>query len=117
MAAWRIYYSDGSTFDSDDGSAEDAPSTGVICVKQKNPLSTWTLVSMRDYYLWHDGQWWEADTPGFWQYMFKSGAKVALFGESVPDEVFNDVINRARDDADFGEKSSIHLRERERPWQ
>jgi hypothetical protein len=113
---WRIYYANGATFDSAQGGPEDASPTGVICIKQRNAVSAWALVSLKDYYLWHHGAWWGADTPGFWQYLFKPGAKVALFGESVPDAKFNEIVSRAVSDPDFGEKSAVHLLEKERSW-
>lgn len=113
---WRIYYSDGSTFDSAQGAPEAARPTGVICIKQSNKMHGWIVTRMKDYYLWHDGQWWGADTPGFWQFLFKPGAKVVLFGESVPDEVFQAVMSRATQDVDFGDKSARSPLEQEPRW-
>lgn len=109
--AWRIYYADGSSFDSDDGAPEDAPTTGVLCIKQSNQMSGWILLSQGDYYLWHDEVWWGADAPGFYQYMFKPGAKVVKFGETVPDETWNEIAGAAAADQDFGPKSSKHALE------
>jgi hypothetical protein len=41
MPAWRIYYDDGSTFDSDRGTWEAAPAQGVICVVTRDPTGQW----------------------------------------------------------------------------
>ena len=32
VASWRVFYADGSTFDSSQGSWADAPPFGVVCV-------------------------------------------------------------------------------------
>jgi hypothetical protein len=106
MITWRIYYADGSTFDSDQGLPEQAPPTGVICIKQCNQMHGWTITAMKDFYLLHDDAWWGADAPGFWQHMFRPGAKVVLFGVSVPDELFHKIMSVALNDSELGDKSA-----------
>lgn len=99
---WRIYYADGSTFDSNQGSEKDAPTIGVICIKHFIE-NEWRLSAFRDYYLWEvDNEWWSADAPGFWQYMFKPGVKVVKFGTNIQDEPFEKIMAEARADTDGG---------------
>lgn len=50
MREWAIYYDDGSTFDSDDGSFDQAPSDGVICVVRKEGDRA-EFLSGADYYV------------------------------------------------------------------
>jgi hypothetical protein len=103
---WRIYYADGSVFDSARGDPGDAPPTGVVCIRQANRMHGWTTTAMKDFYLWQHEQWWGADEVGFWQFMFRAGQKVALFGVSVPDETFHRIMGAAINDPAFGVKSA-----------
>ena len=41
MVKWRIYYDDGSTYSCLDGSWEDAPEHGVLCVVVRDPTGQW----------------------------------------------------------------------------
>jgi hypothetical protein len=99
---WRIYYADGTTFDSNQGLPQDAPSIGVIAIKHFIE-NEWRISAFRDYYIWEMGnEWWSADAPGFWQYMFKPGFKVVKFGTNIKDEPFENIMALARQDTDGG---------------
>ena len=50
MPTFRIYYDDSTTFDSDDGQFQDAPSDGVICVVVRRGDIT-EFLSGSDYYV------------------------------------------------------------------
>lgn len=50
MPDWRVYYDDGSTYDSDDGPWSDAPADGIICVVRRDGERT-EFVSGGDYYV------------------------------------------------------------------
>jgi len=102
---WKIYYADGSTFDSLQGSPQDAPSIGVICLKHFTLDNKWELLAYRDYYI-YDRQWWGGDSAGFWQYMFKTGLKIVKFGTSTTDFEFERILATARED-NIGEGSII----------
>ena len=61
---WRIYYADGSTYDSTQGTPDTAPSIGVICIKHFIE-NEWRISAFVDYYLWEQGsEWWGADQSG-----------------------------------------------------
>lgn len=47
---WCIYYDDGSTFDSNDGPFEAAPSDGVICIIRRDGDRT-EFISGGDFYV------------------------------------------------------------------
>ena len=108
MYKWRIYYADDSTFDNTKGRPEEAPSIGVICVKQFAEGKEWRIQAFRDYYIWSfvNLEWWAADASGFWQYMFEPGNKIVKFGTNIPDEPFERIMAFARND-DLGEGSII----------
>jgi hypothetical protein len=96
---WKIYYADGTTFDNTQGTPEDAPSIGVICIKHFIE-NEWRISAFVDYYIRENNEWWGADAPGFWQYMFRPGFKVVKFGTNIPDEPFEKILAQAREDVD-----------------
>lgn len=103
---WRIYYSDGTTFDSTQGEPKDAPGYGVQVIVQRDndPRIGSYLAHRGDYYYWKEGRWFAADREGFWLYMFVrkyAYEKVALLGESVGNELYNEILRTAKEDKDF----------------
>ena len=58
---WRIYYGDGSTFDSDMGAPADAPPVGVICICQRDltPPHQPEVVKGDNYYYWSPAMQWQ----------------------------------------------------------
>ena len=108
---WRIYYGDKSTFDSSMGTPAEAPSTGVICIVQKDRQHGFVVTAFKDFYWRENGEWWGSDQAGFWQHMFTPGSKVVKFGQSVPGELFNEIMSQATKDQQFGVKSSNSLLE------
>lgn len=84
MLSWRVYYLDGSTFDSSRGGPQDAPASGVLSIA-----------------MLRDAPWYGGDQWGLMQYLLEPGWKRVLFGRSVTDELFHQVSQRAADDPDF----------------
>ena len=52
MSDWRIYYHDGSTFDSTQGVPNDAPPTGVVCIIQFSREMGREILNRWDCYFW-----------------------------------------------------------------
>jgi len=64
---WRIYYDNGSTFDSSEGRPEDAPGHGVLCIVQPSSAFGRVVTSGWDfYYFRHTSEtpWWGGDLIG-----------------------------------------------------
>jgi hypothetical protein len=101
MVSWKIYYADGSTLSNLGGSPEEAPATGVICIKHFSE-GEWRILAFRDYYAWDKNDWWGHETAGFWQYMFKPGIKIVKFGTSTDDFNFERIMAEAREDTSYG---------------
>ena len=106
MVTWRVYYTDGSTFDSTDGEPRDAPGLGAQVIIQRDSDSRIGsyLAFGGTYYFWKEGRWFACDREGFWQYFFHNKydhEKVALMGESVGNEIWNKILRRAKEDKDF----------------
>ena len=66
MIAWRIYYTDGTTFDSSMGEPEDAPARGVAAISQADEDAGRAGVAGVDWYLWESdiGCWSGGDRDG-----------------------------------------------------
>jgi len=100
---WRIYYADGSTFE---GKPENAPGLGVIVIVQKHKdtqIGSY-LQHQSDYYVWAEGYWWGCDLFRLWQYWFVQKyphPKVSLAGETIKNELYDQIIRSAKDDKDF----------------
>lgn len=48
---WRIYYADGSTFDSEAGTWAEAPAWGIQAIIREDPRVGWAMVHGGDYYV------------------------------------------------------------------
>lgn len=111
---WRIYYADGSVFDSSQGNPEHAPATGIAVIAQVNPLpdDRPCLQMMTDYYIWLGDQWLGCDLFRLWQYLFVDNAKyefprAALAGETIASEAFLAIRSTAEQDSDFFKEAII----------
>ena len=99
MLKWRIYYSDGSTFDDTQGTPEQAPSLGIVIINQSGhdggPLS----LAGFDYY-WHENDWWYGgDLFGFWDYLQRTG--IGKFGRVMFTPDYRALRDKAEKDPDF----------------
>lgn len=115
MIEWRIYYADGSTFDSTQGGPEDAPKLGVLVIIQPNENGS-RLYNNEHYYVWKHGQWFDATVDAMWFYMANPEPKfkIVLFGEYVTDDVWTETMQRALHDPDIGPKTTWKPVERRR---
>ena len=87
---WRIYYSDGSTYN---GDPFEAPQVDVQAIAQGEPF---IVMQGRDAYFWKDDRWNPCDVPGMWDYlMMHRGPKAVLFGRNVRDDLYWAAVGRA----------------------
>jgi hypothetical protein len=103
---WRIYYADGSTFDSSDGKPWDAPATRVLIINQRHhdPRERPFLVWQRDYYLWRFDRWYAVSYDALLFYWFIEKyphPRAALAGETVDNPTWESIKKSARSDMDF----------------
>lgn len=96
---FRVYYEDGSTYD---GDPFDAPATGVQVITQEDPARTkgFRLFTSKDAYCYKDGNWFQCDTPGMFDYLMgHPGPLKVLFGRMmVRDEEYYKIVNRAKEE-------------------
>jgi hypothetical protein len=112
---WRIYYGDRTTFSAADGGPEDAPALNVQAIVQRDPSPHGTGRHVIhgggqrpnrvpiDYYWWdgEQGIWAGGDLFGLFDYLQRPGWKRVLFGRTIRDEVYQQIIVDAGEDPDF----------------
>ena len=101
---WRIYYGDDSTYDSNDGSPEDAPAANIQAIVQFNELVGRELLRKFDFYLHIDGQWIGVDWFGLVDHMMDQG--IVKSGRCLPREQYQKISYKALHDSDFPPKSA-----------
>ena len=95
---FRVYYGDGSTYS---GDPFEAPRCNVQAIVNENPASPQGFDvctgSKSDYYIWRDGQWWDCDEAGMWDYLLLlTGPKSILFGRTMRNEEYWAIVARAQ---------------------
>ena len=118
MITWRIYYDDGSVFDSSNGEPEDAPSFGVLCIVFPDNDHGRLVMQGWDWLYYHEveGNWWGADIHGLLDgLLHNKPIRAVKQGRNAPALVWREVLNRATNDLDFPIKSASS--KRERPFQ
>ena len=101
--SFRIYYGDGSTFSSADGSPFDAPRLGVQSIVGVHRANGRYVVADETAYWWNaeEDRWRGGDRHGEWIYMLRLGPRVVLYGEQVDDDIYNSCVVAAQTDKDF----------------
>ena len=113
---WKIWYIDGSTFSSQEGTPQKAPGLGVIVIVVESDDHGWRSV-INDYYIWdcrggYTG-WWGVDRAALEEYLFYyTGYKVALMGRMTSNTEFDQIFERAMNDPDFPKKTTFANKER-----
>lgn len=99
---WRVFYADGTVYDSAEGNPQDAPGLGVIVIvqehkdKQERPY----LQHMTDYYIWLGDRWLGCDQFRLWQYWFTEKfdfQKASLAGQTVENWRFKEINQMAKE--------------------
>jgi hypothetical protein len=99
MSAWRIWYTDGSSFSSEDGEPSAAPCLAVICIAQPsyNPAAERELVHEFDWYWWRpdEQQWYGGDVHGFLDQAMRLGAVWPKQGCSLRTDKYQAILSAA----------------------
>ena len=101
---WRIYYDNGSTFDSNEGGPEDAPAHGFICAVGYEANGKRYIMHGWDHYRWDRdvGQWWGMDLFGvFDRLRFNKEVFAYKEGRTVSVAIWKEIMDRAHRDPDF----------------
>jgi hypothetical protein len=104
---WRIYYSDGSTFDSNQGNPFDAPTEFFICAVGYDEKGHRYIMHGWNYYRWDKEtcQWWGMDNQGLKTRLRHNGEIYAYKeGYTITKAQFNAIMERAHKDPDFPQR-------------
>lgn len=115
MIQWRIYYDDGTTFDSSQGTPSAAPSFGVQCIVTNDPDVNRVILHRWDYYFFHEGdsEWYGCDWFGWFDHCLHNKPVTALkAGRTIPTVRFNQIYQNAVNDKDFPVKLGSKKREK-----
>lgn len=100
---FQVYYRDGSTYS---GDPFLTPTLEAVLVVEKDAEHGRRYVSGFDYLVWEDGRWYGVDQIGMFQYMVRLGPRRVLFGVMMPNEDWNKLVWRARQNTLFPEKTA-----------
>ena len=96
---WRVYYEDGSTFDSSQGSPFDAPRVGVEVISYEDSLGEFYMLSQACYYYYEPGRpewgWWHADQWGIFDHLQRAAQPLVLFGRHTTSANFTEIEKQA----------------------
>lgn len=115
---WRIYYDDGTTFDSSMGESAKAPSFGVICIVQPSDRTGRSILERWDWYYWHVEwqEWSGADIHGLLdQLLHNRPIHAVKLGRMLSTPKYEEVMRAARSDPDFSLRCSAGTEFIEKP--
>lgn len=115
MLSWRIYYDDGSTYDSAQGEPHEAPGLGVQAVVQVDERVGRVILTRFDwyYYRYDLGEWWASDYFGLLdQLTSDTERRVGAVRSGRNAASYHEVMLRAQSDPDFPPKSARLVTER-----
>lgn len=100
---WRIYYADGSTFDSEQGEPHEAPSWGFVVSLGYDQDGTRYMMQGWDYYRWDldTGQWWGMDLIGFIDCSAQNLNYAIKIGRTVAKAQWQQILSEANNDPEF----------------
>lgn len=90
---WKVFYADGSTYDSEEGGRPEA--RGVQAIVQDHPRVNKEIVTGADYYIRDpEGRWIGVDLFGLYDWLVDVG--LVLFGRMVTTEEYRELFKRAK---------------------
>lgn len=104
MPDWRIYYDDGSAFDSTQGEPHEAPSHGFILALGYDQAGTRHIMQGWDHYRFdrETNQWWGMDLFGVFDRL-RFGKEIYAYkeGRTVSKLLWQELLTKANNDPDF----------------
>jgi len=103
VVEWRIYYDDGSSFDSTMGDPADAPSVGFICALGYDDAGKRYIMHGWDHYCWdiETRQWWGMDLMGVFDRLRRNLVYAYKEGRTVSRKQWQELMMQANSDPDF----------------
>jgi hypothetical protein len=115
VPAWRVYYDDGSTFDSTQGRPDAAPGLGVQAIVQADERVGRAILTRFDWYYWREDlqEWWASDLFGLLDQLTSdtmNRVRAVRAGRNAA--AYDAIMSRAQSDPDFPVKSARLVGER-----
>lgn len=103
---WKIFYQEG-TYSSLQGTPEFAPKSGVQAIIVTDARVGRRVESAEDFYIWtpENGGWRGANHFRLAEYLQEPGYKLVLFGRTISDKAYAEVMARASNDPELPPKS------------
>ena len=96
---WVVYYGNGSTYSSLDGSVWDTPPLDVQVIVLMNP---WQTQAKEHFYVWDErgegNRWYGCNEFGLWDYLMRPGKKKVIFGRTIARAEFGRILKRAQEE-------------------
>lgn len=77
-AEWTLYFEDGSTYSSLDGSPQNAPLKPIVCIGVRPYQYTLWSAPQNEWFYWNsvDRSWWASDTYGLLYQLCKNASRI-----------------------------------------
>lgn len=104
---WRIYYGDGSTFSSLDGTPQEAPCSNVQVIMGYDRDNGRQALHLWDWYYYktgNPGEWWGCDIHGLLDQLLhdtKGEITAVKQGRTLGNSLFQSIKQSALNDSDF----------------
>lgn len=100
---WRIYYSDGSTFDSTQGEPHEAPALGFIVALGYDEAGNRYMMQGWDHYCYDidSDQWWGMDMVGLFDRLVHNKVYAYKMGRTITKTEFQKILVESHSDKDF----------------
>ena len=97
---WKIYFVDGDTFSSEDGSPNEAPLKGVAVITVEDGRCGRRVLKYCDWYRYdHDyDRWFDCTEFDVLLHLTRHGSVVARRGQYMADDAFEKILIAAHDD-------------------
>ena len=103
---WKIWYGNGSTFSDAAGPPGAAPPLDVQVIAQADPDVGRLMVCRKDFYVFHDGEWYGVDWFGLLDHLMALG--IVKAGRTRSNRDYDALYRAAVADPDLAPKSARH---------
>lgn len=109
---WKIYYDDGSTYSNQNGEIFFAPGQGVEVISYEDTEVGRRILHRADYYWPTEFGFGFGDMFALYEYLLSPGPKKVLFGKTISDCQFQNILKAAIADDYLPPKSAKHSLEK-----
>jgi hypothetical protein len=93
---WIIFYSDGTRVSNEEMNVGEVKSCEVQAILWWSEDKSWLIIQGYEYYIWKYNRWYGAELGGKEHYLMQPGWKKVLYGDWIPDDRFEAIIQEAK---------------------